>query len=152
MCRIRSTARYEEEENTNVFSTNRRGPRLVAFERHTSPDGLVRNGQDFWVGCINGSFIIHKEVSFSGRDDDVACQERVCECSGHPSHYQGGVSLRLSLCKLTDSVSLGTSPLRKRRICTVDAAPRQSVGGGKFIQNRYLCLFPLLKTTALRGD
>ena len=30
--------------------------------------------------------------------------------------------------------------------------PHQNVGGGKFIQNRHLCLFPRLKTTALRGN
>ena len=34
---------------------------------------------------------------------------------------------------------------------TMLKVPRQSVGGGKFIQKRVRTRFPLLKTTALRG-
>ena len=48
--------------------------------------------------------------------------------------------------RLADTQREDAQPLAR------EVLPRQSLGGGKFIQNKYLCLFPLLKTTAFRGD
>ena len=83
----------------------------AASERHTPSDGCVRDGRDFRVGCIDGSFLVHTEVNMTRRDEDAVCPARVCECSGHTSHCRGGMSPGLSLFKINDSVSSGCSPL-----------------------------------------
>jgi len=44
------------------------------------------------------------------------------------------------------------SPRTHSRGASDRLVPRQSVGGGKSVQHRHLCLFPLLKTTALREN
>jgi len=71
-------------------------------------------------------------------------------CTGHvrePLRFPKN-EMRCNLDLVKEAVSAHTRLTHRR----TRLPPRQSVGGGQFIQHRHMCLFPRLQTTALRGN